>query len=178
MLLDQNCSKNHQNKTNHMANGNKTFQATVDESYVFEDIDGKLDLISTGPGRFHVIKNNQSYNAELVEANYNAKTFAIKVNGKVYEIKLEDQYDMLVERLGLHVAQQQQVKDIMAPMPGMVLEVSVEAGQEVSEGAPLLILEAMKMENVIKSPGDGIVKTVHIKQGQAVDKNQLLIEME
>ncbi|HKK78307.1 MAG TPA: biotin/lipoyl-containing protein, partial [Phaeodactylibacter sp.] len=63
-------------------------------------------------------------------------------------------------------------------MPGMVLEVSVKAGEEVSEGTPLLILEAMKMENVIKSPGDGVIKAINVTKGEAVDKNYLLVEME
>jgi acetyl/propionyl-CoA carboxylase alpha subunit len=165
-------------KTNYnMANGNK-FRATVDQQYQFDEITGELDLITTGEGRFHIIKDNHSYNAELISTNFNDKAFAIKVNGKVYHIKLDDAYDQLVERLGLHIADEQMVKNITAPMPGMVLEVSVEAGQEVEEGAPLLILEAMKMENVIKSPGGGVVKVVNVKKGEAVDKNQLLVEME
>lgn len=160
-----------------MANGN-AFKATVDDQYEFEDLKGELDLISTGEGKFHVIKDNHSYNAEVVSTNYNDKTFAVKVNGKVYDIQLADEYDLLVKRLGLQIAAQQQVKDIIAPMPGMVLEVSVEAGEEVSEGTPLLILEAMKMENVIKSPGDGVVKAINVTKGEAVDKNYLLVEME
>ena len=72
----------------------------------------------------------------------------------------------------------QKVTDVKAPMPGLVLGVSVEIGQEVQKGDGLLILEAMKMENVIKSVGEGIVKAIHIEQGKAVEKGQLLIEME
>ena len=63
-------------------------------------------------------------------------------------------------------------------MPGLVLEVAAEIGQEVKKGDPLLILEAMKMENVIKSMGEGKVKAIHIKQGEALEKGQLMIEME
>jgi biotin carboxyl carrier protein len=53
-----------------------------------------------------------------------------------------------------------------------------EVGQTVEKGTPLLILEAMKMENVIKALGEGIVKAIKVEKGQAVDKGQLLIEME
>jgi len=60
----------------------------------------------------------------------------------------------------------------------MVLEVNIEAGQEVAKDDQLLILEAMKMENVIKAPGDGVVKKIHIEKGNPVEKNQLMIEME
>ena len=63
-------------------------------------------------------------------------------------------------------------------MPGLILEINVKEGQEVKENDPLLILEAMKMENVINSPREGIIKSVEVKQGQTVDKNMLLIEFE
>jgi biotin carboxyl carrier protein len=63
-------------------------------------------------------------------------------------------------------------------MPGLILEIHVQTGQEVNEDDPLLILEAMKMENVITSPRDGIIKSITVKKGETVDKNQLLIEFE
>ncbi len=156
----------------------KNFRATVNEKHNFEEINGELDLITTADGHFHVIKDHHSYNAEVLSTNYNDKLFELKINGVIYEVKLEDEYDQLVKRLGLTVASQQVVKDINAPMPGLVLEVSVEAGQEVEEGTPLLILEAMKMENVIKAPGQGVVKNINVQKGEAVEKNYLLIEME
>jgi biotin carboxyl carrier protein len=61
-------------------------------------------------------------------------------------------------------------------MPGLVLSVLVSAGQEVKKGDKLLVLEAMKMENIIKAGGDGVVAQIMVNQGQAVDKNQTLIE--
>jgi len=160
-----------------MVNG-KTFRATVNEKHTFDEIKGELDIIPTADGHFHIIQDNRSYNAEVLGADYNEKAFELKINGVIYEVKLEDEYDQLVKRLGLSVVSQQVVKDINAPMPGLVLEVSVEAGQEVEEGTPLLILEAMKMENVIKAPGTGVVKRVNVSKGEAVEKNYLLIEME
>jgi biotin carboxyl carrier protein len=160
-----------------MVNG-KTFRATVNEKHTFDEINGELNLIPTADGNFHIIQDNLSYNAEVLSTNYNEKVFELKINGVIYEVKLEDEYDQLVKRLGLSVVTHQVVKDINAPMPGLVLEVSVEAGQEVEEGTPLLILEAMKMENVIKAPGTGVVKKVNVSKGKAVEKNHLLIEME
>ena len=70
------------------------------------------------------------------------------------------------------------VKEIKAPMPGSILNILVEAGQEVKAGDQLLILEAMKMENVIKSPGDGVVAKIHVDEKQSVEKNQVLISFE
>jgi biotin carboxyl carrier protein len=60
-------------------------------------------------------------------------------------------------------------------MPGLVLSIKVSENQEVKKGDPILILEAMKMENVIKSPIDGVIKQVVVSEKQAVDKNQSLI---
>jgi biotin carboxyl carrier protein len=60
-------------------------------------------------------------------------------------------------------------------MPGLVLNVLVAEGDEVKKGESLLVLEAMKMENMIKSPTDGVIKKVSIKQGDKVEKNTLLI---
>jgi biotin carboxyl carrier protein len=63
-------------------------------------------------------------------------------------------------------------------MPGLVIDILVKSGQSVQKNEPLLILEAMKMENVIKAAGDGIVKIINAKKGQPVDKGQTLLEFE
>ncbi len=63
-------------------------------------------------------------------------------------------------------------------MPGLIIEVNVVEGQEVKEGDYLCVLEAMKMENSLLSPRDGIIKSVTIAIGQTVDKGDLLIEFE
>ncbi len=68
--------------------------------------------------------------------------------------------------------------ELLAPMPGLILDIVVSAGQQVTENEPLLILEAMKMENAVLSPRDGIIKEIVANQGDAVDKNQLLIVFE
>ncbi len=157
------------------------YTITVNEQSNF-DFDAEqindFDFIKEKDGHFHILKNNKAFRAEIVNANFSKKTFTIKVNGNSYEIKLADRFDQLVNQLGLSVVNTQKVTDVKAPMPGLVLGVSVEIGQEVQKGDALLILEAMKMENVIKSVGEGIVKAIHIDQGKAVEKGQLLIEME
>ncbi|MDX1317201.1 MAG: acetyl-CoA carboxylase biotin carboxyl carrier protein subunit, partial [Xanthomarina gelatinilytica] len=70
------------------------------------------------------------------------------------------------------------VNEIKAPMPGLILDIHVKEGQEVKEDDALLILEAMKMENVLTSPRDGIIKSISVSKNDTVDKNQLLIEFE
>ncbi len=154
------------------------FKVRVNDHFEFENLRIEdLDIIPAGNHCFHILYHDKSFLVEVLDADQPEKAFRIKVNGTVYEVQLSDQYDQMVHRLGLAAMSSQQVKDIKAPMPGLVLEVAVKPGDSVQKGAPLIILEAMKMENVIKSPGDGQVKAVQVKKGQAVEKNQLLIEM-
>lgn len=157
----------------------ESVKAIVNGQYEFPDLNtSDLDIIAEGENHFHILKNNQAFRAEVIDTDMANKTITVKVNGSSYEVKLEDQYDQLVKRLGLGKQTQQKVKDIKAPMPGLVIQIVAEPGQAIQKGDTLLILEAMKMENVIKSPGEGVVKQINAKKGQAVEKGYVLIEME
>lgn len=136
------------------------------------------DLVVLGNGSYHTLWNNKSYNIQIVKADAEAKTFVIQVNGSNYTLEVKDRFDQLLDKLGMADMASAKVSDIKAPMPGLVLEVSVTEGQELQKGDQVLILEAMKMENVLKSPGDGKVKAIKVKQGEAVEKAQVLIELE
>lgn len=136
-----------------------------------------LDLVANGESLFHLLDDaNTAFQIELVSADYRTKEFTFKVNGNLYTTKISDKYDQLVQKLGLKVGGNQKVNDLKAPMPGLVLNIAVTVGQQVLKGEKVLILEAMKMENVIKAAADVTIKAIHITQGQAVDKGQLLLE--
>ena len=141
-----------------------------------EDV-SSLDLVKTTAGDFHILQDGQAYQAELEQANFNDKTMTIKINGNKYEINIEDGYDQLVKQMGLSTVGSQKMSNVKAPMPGLVLDILVETDQAVSKGEALLILEAMKMENVLKAEGDGVVKSIEVTKGTAVDKGQIIIEM-
>ncbi len=100
------------------------------------------------------------------------------VNGNTYDVKIEDEYDQKVKQMGLLAVTSQKINSIKAPMPGLIIDVMVEKGQEISVGTPLLVLSAMKMENIILSQGEGIVKLIAVQKDDAVEKGQLIIEME
>jgi biotin carboxyl carrier protein len=102
----------------------------------------------------------------------------IEVNGNTYKVHIADGYDQMVEEMGLLVNTSQKVNEIKAPMPGLILDILVQVGQEITEGTPLLVLSAMKMENIILSQGDGVVKSIEVNKDDAVEKGQLIIEME
>jgi biotin carboxyl carrier protein len=135
-----------------------------------------IDL--AGEKNFHILLNNKSYNAEIVDMNAQEKTFKIKVNGTIYETELKDKMDFLLKSMGLDTLNSKKINEIKAPMPGMVLDIKVNEGSTVKKGDVLIVLEAMKMENNLKSPSDGIVKKIVAKKGTAVEKNQLLISFE
>lgn len=63
-------------------------------------------------------------------------------------------------------------------IPGTILDIAFKDGDEVKEGDVIMYLEAMKMKNIIKAPFDGVIKTIHVKEGDLVSKNQLLVELE
>ena len=155
-------------------------QAVVnDGQFDFETIDlTDFDAVQIKDGDFHLLKDKQTYIAKVVDQDYNNKIFTININGHSFQIQLLDQYDQMVKSLGLSKVQVTKVNEIKAPMPGLILDTLVEVGDTIEEGTPLLILEAMKMENVLKSQGDAVVKSINIHKGDAVEKGQILMEME
>jgi len=137
-----------------------------------------LDVHSPTPGHYHLLRGGKSYHVEVLDFDLPRKTIALTVNGRPQELKINDETDQLVKKLGLSVAATAKSKNAVAPMPGLVLNIMVAVGDEVVADTPLLILEAMKMENVLKSEGDGVVKSITVAKGDAVEKKQLLIEIE
>lgn len=157
------------------------YSAKADDNFEFEinkEALANLDIIPIGNGSFHILKNNKSYTAEVLSTDYNKKTFTISINGNEHVIQLSDNYDLLVKKMGLNVASSAKMNDLKAPMPGLVLEVMVEVGQAFEKGDALIILEAMKMENIIKATGEGVVKSIVVKKTDAVEKGQILLELE
>ena len=102
----------------------------------------------------------------------------VTVDGRPVAVQVKDEKAMLLERFGLNDTGSEAERTILAPMPGLVLNVMVEPGQTVQTGQGLLVLEAMKMENELRAHTDGIVKALHVAPGDAVVKNALLLEFE
>jgi biotin carboxyl carrier protein len=135
------------------------------------------DLIHIRSNHFHIIHQHHSYDIEVVEADYVKKKFKMKINSAEYTIDLQDELDLMLKKLGMNEKKTTGASIIKAPMPGLILHVHVANGDEVQQEAPLVTLEAMKMENVIKASQAGKVKTIKVQQGESVSKNQVLIEM-
>lgn len=157
------------------------FKLNVNQTYTYdissEQID-HLDIINLNDDQFHILKDQKSYQVEIVAEDFLNKTYTLKINGSTYEVSINTALDQLIKEMGFEVGSSKQVNTIKAPMPGLILSINVQVGQEVQENESLLILEAMKMENNFTSPRAGIIKSIMVEQGQAVDKGQLLIEFE
>jgi biotin carboxyl carrier protein len=136
------------------------------------------DIIRSAPGEYNLLIGHRSANARILDMDPSTKKMTVEVEGQRFEVLIQEELDLLLEKMGFGKATAKQVKEIKAPMPGLVLGIHAEIGQDVKEGEKLLVLEAMKMENAILMPVEGRIKSVKVKPGQAVDKGQILIELE
>jgi len=161
-------------------NGKKEHVVEIDSaaSGKIDGTDFKWDLVKIKENHFHVIKENKSYQVEIVKADYKEKNFVVKVNNNSYVLNVKDKFDQLLSSLGLDNLASVKINEVKAPMPGLVLDIRVAVGDMVQKGDPIVVLEAMKMENILKSPSDGKVKKVNVQKGVAVEKNQVLVLFE
>lgn len=134
------------------------------------------DLVRLSGNTFHIIHQDRSYTAELIEMDAAAKTVKLSINGHPYNVQLKDRFDLLLEQMGMSGATSAKVDSIKAPMPGLIVGIKVQVGDAVKKGDAVLILEAMKMENLIKAPGEGTIRSIRVQKGDRVEKNQVLIE--
>lgn len=159
--------------------GNKTVQIDLEKDKVI--LDGKeidYNSVETIKDSFHILSNNRSFTAEIVSVDRVKKEVEVKVNNATYKVTLKDQMDALLEQLGMDAIADSKTEDLTAPMPGLILEIAVDKGQEVEKGEKLVILEAMKMENVIKASGSGVVSDIKVKVGDSVENGQTMITFE
>ncbi len=157
-------------------NDQYAFELTAEnEKLKFHGEDLQFDVRELKDGHLHFLYQNRSYRAEVVSEDPLEKKMVVKVNGKLYYADLEDQYDSLLKAMGMNGAAGKLAQEVKAPMPGLVLSINVTEGQEVKKGDNLLVLEAMKMENMLKSATEGVVKKIFVSKGDKVEKNQVLI---
>lgn len=159
----------------------KTYKLEVNSDLEFNISESDISTtnsIKLSNSKYHVLYNNKSLITEIIEANFNTKSYKVKVNNNIHNVKINNNLDDLIKRMGFEVGVTKLINEVKAPMPGLILDINVKIGQQVNENDPLLILEAMKMENIITSPRDGIIKSISAIKGKAIDKNELLIEFE
>ncbi|GAB2536784.1 biotin/lipoyl-containing protein [Spirosoma aerophilum] len=153
----------------------RTVDFTADGPFVNNEL-FNWDLVKLSDRSFHILHQDRSYTAELLEVNVADKLVTLKINGHIHQVSVKDRFDLLLEKMGMSNVAGTKLNELKAPMPGLIVGISVQPGDVVSKGDSLLILEAMKMENNLKAPGEGTVKAIRVGKGDRVEKGQVLVE--
>ena len=138
----------------------------------------EIEIIQQHDNELLISRDGKKHIARLLAIDSDNKTITIKIDGDRFEVKLTDEYDVLLQSLGMDAASTKKVNELKAPMPGVVVDIVVSVGDSVVKDDPLVVLEAMKMENMLKSPTDGVIKSVNINKGDTVEKNRVLVNFE
>jgi biotin carboxyl carrier protein len=157
--------------------GEKEFLVEViDEHHI--SINGKtyeVDFESvSGQPVYSLIADGKSHEAYVRESD---DEWQVLLRGRLFPVKVEDEREKrLRSAAGGGVAETGEFH-LKAPMPGLVVAITVEEGQEIKKGQVLLILESMKMQNELKSPRDGIVNRIKVRAGESVEQKQALLSV-
>lgn len=127
---------------------------------------------------FSLEYNGKTFFGEVMEEATESNRLKLKINHRVFEVNKKGSLDDLIKAMGLDKPKVKKLKELQAPMPGRIVNVAVAIGDELNVGDEILSLEAMKMENVLKAEGVGIVKSINIGTDDVVDKGAVLIEFE
>ena len=135
-----------------------------------------LDVVSNADQQlYHVLFNGKSHRIHVLKIDVPQKTLCIEWNGLKWEIRLRDEIDLLAEKLSRSRHTMQSIAEVKAPMPGVILNCAVTPGDGVRKGDTLFVIEAMKMENIIRAPIDAVVDEVCVQAGDKVDKDAVLL---
>lgn len=135
-----------------------------------------LDVEMVEEGVYSILNNGQSHNVEMIlgasSKNYYVNTFYNSYDVEI--IDAQSKYLNSRNRNAEHFGE----KTIVTPMPGRVVRIPVKKGQQVTKGQTVIVISAMKMESEYKSPADGVVKKVYVKEGDTIQGHQPLVEIE
>ena len=128
----------------------------------------------SGQPVFSLILDGKSYESFVYQGE---EDWEVLLRGRQYQVKVEDEREKRLRvAAGGGVAESGEFH-LKSPMPGLVVAVPVEEGQEVKKGQVLLILESMKMQNELKSPRDGVMGRIRVKAGESVEQRQTLLSV-
>ncbi|MBO9733033.1 MAG: acetyl-CoA carboxylase biotin carboxyl carrier protein subunit [Chitinophaga sp.] len=161
-----------------IVNGKSTFAVNQGTKLTCDNQEVDWSAATLPSGDYSIIMDGHSYQAQVLRVDRDTKTVVLQVNQQQFEVAIEEPIDQLLASMGIKDAMTRKVNDIKAPMPGLVLKVLVTPGQAIHKGDPVLILEAMKMENVFKAASDAIVKEIKVAERTAVEKGEVLIVLE
>lgn len=159
---------------------NGTYTLKVNDATDFnlkaEDLD-TID-INSSQKTFKIVHQSICYTVEWMKKDYATRNYELLINGKKFTINIKRPIDELIAALGIEQKSSIKSGEVTAHIPGRIIDLLVKEGDRVTTGAPIITLEAMKMENSIAAPIDGIVSAIHTHIGETVQKNQHLILIE
>ncbi len=136
----------------------------------------KQQVEKVAGNEYHASLNGTTFIGEIVQKKQN--NYSVMVNGNIYHFEIvRDESAQRKKKFGIKTSKENIIL-LKAPMPGKICEIFVSKGTEVKQGEPILILEAMKMQNQILAPDNARVVKIHIKKNDNVFGDQLLVEME
>jgi biotin carboxyl carrier protein len=127
---------------------------------------------------FDITHNGVVFHGEIVQDNSENRSLTIKINHRVFVVKKKGELDEIIASLGFDKPKIRKLKELTAPMPGRITTIHIELGQAINPGDAIVSLEAMKMENVLKAEGIGVVSAITIQQGDVVEKGSVLVSFE
>ena len=135
-----------------------------------------LDIVKVEYGMYSALLDGKSYNLEILEKD-NAKQYTVNARNKSYDLEIIDaETRYLLSRKGNE--EEDTGNTISSPMPGKIVKIPVKKGEKVLAGQTLITVSAMKMESEYKAGRDGVIKEVHVKEGDTIEGNQALITLE
>src|SRR5258706_5028245 len=129
-----------------------------------------ITITNNEEGSYQVLVNGNVHRINVIEFDMTTRTFMVEIDGQLKQGRLIREIDIMIEKMGLNLSHSAKQDIIVAPMPGLVREIKVKVGGQIGKGQSLLILEAMKMENVIPAPHEAVIKEILVSVGQAVER--------
>lgn len=159
--------------------GDRTFEVDLSGDVVLIDgqpVSAELAAVPGTPLQ-HLLADGRSYRL-VARGGEGRGSWDIHLDGQRYEVEVVDERTRAIRAMTGAGAAQQGPKPVRAPMPGLVVRVEVDVGQEVKPGQGVVIIEAMKMENELKAEAAGKVARILVERGQAVEKGAVLVEFD
>jgi pyruvate carboxylase subunit B len=157
--------------------GERTHIVGIDEegTVTFDGRAVDADIRPVDSTSYSILVGGKSF---MFRINASDGGYSTHVDGTPVTVLVDTERKRLLRRYARAAVRGPEQTAIVAPMPALVVRIEAEAGQEVTAGQGLIVLEAMKMENEIKAPRRGVVKQVHVTCGKAVEKGETLFTLE
>ncbi|MGH7717498.1 MAG: acetyl-CoA carboxylase biotin carboxyl carrier protein subunit [Gemmatimonadaceae bacterium] len=141
-----------------------------------EALDARLDDVQGTPVR--LVKVGDTVHRVILRRRAGRGVYTLWVDGFSYDVEALDERTRAIRDLSAASAGPVGPAPLIAPMPGLVVRVDVQAGDAVRSGQGLVVMEAMKMENELRAPVSGVVRHVRVAPGTAVEKGAVLVELD